>query len=82
MHKTYTVTGTLTDAHTVTLDEALPLTLTKVRLVIEPLSPASQHTYQEVMKEIRTRQLSRGHRPPAREEVDTYLRTERDSWGE
>jgi len=81
MHKTYIVTGTLTDAHTVMLDKALPLTPTKVRLVIEPLLPSSQQTYQDVMAEIRARQLSRGHRPPTRQEVDAYLQAERDSWG-
>jgi hypothetical protein len=80
MHKTYIVTGTLKDAHTVMLDEALPLTPTKVRLVVEPLSPTSQRPYQEVIAEIRARQLSRGHRSPSREEVDAYLRAERDSW--
>jgi len=82
IHNTYIVTGTLTDARTVKLDEALPLTPTKVRLVVEPLSPASQRPYQEVMAEIRARQLSRGHRPPSQEEVDAYLRTEQDSWEE
>ena len=33
----YVVTGTLTDDHTVALDEGLPLGLTKVRVTIEPL---------------------------------------------
>ena len=82
MHNAYIVTGTLTDAHTVTLDEALPLTPMKVRLVVEPLAPASQRPYQEVIAEIRERQRARGHQPLTREEVDNYLRAERDSWGE
>ena len=78
----YVVTGTLTDEHTVTLDEALPLGPTRVRLVVEPLQPTSKRPYVEVIAEIRERQRARGHQPPTREEVDTYLQRERDSWGE
>jgi len=82
MHNAYIVTGTLTDAQTVTLDEPLPLTPTKVRLVVEPLLPASPRRYQEVVAEIRERQRASGHQPANREEVDAYLQAERDSWGE
>jgi hypothetical protein len=82
MHSAYIVTGTLTDAQTVSLDEALPLTPTKVRLVIEPLLATSPRQYQEVIAKIRERQRTRGHKPPTREEVDAYLQAERDSWEE
>ena len=82
MRNAYIVTGTLTDAHTVTLDEALPLTIKKVRLVVEPLSSVVPGSYQEIMATIRHRQQTRGHRPPTRDEVDTYVRTERESWEE
>ncbi|MFC1716771.1 hypothetical protein ACFL6S_24095 [Candidatus Poribacteria bacterium] len=80
MHKVYIVTGTLTDVHTVTLDEALPLKPAKVRLVVELLDGGSQRPYQEVVAEIRERQRIRGYQPATREEVDAYLQTERDSW--
>ena len=76
MHSAYIVTGTLTDAQTVTLDEALPLTPTKVRLVVEPLLSASPRHYQEIITEIRERQHARGHKPPTREEVDAHLQAE------
>ncbi len=80
MGNTYTVTGTLTDDHTVTLDEALPLQPTKVRLVVEPIAPTSNRPYQDVVAEIRKRQQARGHQPLSREEIDTYLRNERNAW--
>ena len=80
--KPFVVTGKLTDEHTVTLDEALPLSPTRVRLVLEPLSPEPRRPYREVMADIRRRQCARGHRPPSREEVDSYLRVERESWGD
>ena len=82
MQNAYRVTGTLTDDHTVTLDEPLPLRPMKVRLVVEPLSPPPRRSYQEVISSIRTRQGARAHKPPTREEVDDDLREERDSWGE
>ncbi|MGH7965410.1 MAG: hypothetical protein ACRERD_26975 [Candidatus Binatia bacterium] len=81
MNNAYIVTGTLLDARTVTLDEALPLTPTKVRLVVEPLSSVSRQSHQEVVAALRTRQQARGHSPPTREEVDRYLQAERESWG-
>jgi hypothetical protein len=82
MQNAYIVTGTLRDAHTVTLDEALPLTPTRVRLVVEPLPPAGPRPYHEVVAAIRQRQRQRGHQPPSREAVDAYLQAERDSWPE
>jgi hypothetical protein len=80
MRNAYIVTGRLTDARTVTLDEALPLESAKVRLVVEPLSPTLPRPYQEVMADIRQRQQARGHQPPLREEVDAYVQSERESW--
>ena len=82
MQNAYIVTGTLTDDHTVTLDEALPLTRMKVRLVVEPIPHKPRLAYQEVISNIRNRQRARGHHPRTREQVDAYLREERDSWGE
>ncbi len=82
MQNAYVVTGTLTDEQTVALDEPLPLKSVKVRLVVEPLPPVAQRSYQEVMADIRREQQARGFQPPTREEVDAYLQAERDSWGE
>jgi hypothetical protein len=80
MQNAYIVTGTLTNERTVTLDEALPLGSTKVRLVVEPLAAAAPLSYQEIMAAIRERQAARAYRPPTKEEVDAYLQTERGSW--
>lgn len=81
MQNAYIVTGTLTNARTVTLDEALPLTSAKkVRLVAEPLLAKSERPYQEIISEIRKRQHDRGHQPSVKEEVDMYLQSERNNW--
>jgi hypothetical protein len=81
MHSAHIVAGTLTATQTVTLDEALPLTPAKVRVVIEPLLSVSPRQYQEDIAKIRERQRTRGHQPSTREEIDAHLQVERDSWG-
>lgn len=80
MQNAYVVTGTLTDDHTVALDESLPLSRARVRLVIEPLPSPPRRPYDEVLAEIRERQLARSYRPPTREEADSDLQAERASW--
>lgn len=80
MHNAYIVTGKLSDARTVTLDEALPLPPERVRLVVEPLTPSGSQPYQRVMAAIRERQAQRDRRPTTREAIDDYLQTERASW--
>jgi hypothetical protein len=80
MKPAYIVTGTLTDEHTVKLDEPLPLAQGKVRLKVEPLVPAPKRPHDEVIAEIWSRQDARGHQPRTREEIDAYIQAERDSW--
>jgi hypothetical protein len=95
MQNAYIITGTVKDKRTLALDEELPGDLTKVRLVIEPLTNENGsdnedqaiHSQQprplmEVMEEIRASQRARGHVPRTAEEVDAYLREERESWGD
>ena len=82
METAYIVTGTLTDDHTVTLDEALPLPQGKVRLSVEPLAATPKRPHDEVIAEIWARQQARGHQPRTREEIDAYLQAERDSWND
>lgn len=80
METTYIVTGTFTDEHTVRLDEALPLAPMKVKLAVEPLVAKASRPHDEVIAEIRDLQKARGHVPRTREEIDTYLQAERNSW--
>jgi hypothetical protein len=80
MAEAFVVTGTLTSAQTVALDEALPLAPTKVRVVAEPLPSTPERPYRQVIDEIRARQRQRGHQPRSKEMVDASLRMERDSW--
>lgn len=80
MSTTFTVTGSLTDERTVALDEALPMTSARVRVIVEPLPEPS--SYAEVLATIRARQLRREHQPPTQAEVDGRIASERADWGE
>jgi hypothetical protein len=81
MTNAYIVTGTLTDAQTVRLDEPLPLPAGKVRVVVEAAAPAvPAQSLRDYLAELRNRQAARGHVPRTREEIDAELRAERESW--
>lgn len=82
MSETYVVNGSLTDARTVALDEAVPISSGRVRVVVESLDVLKPRPYREVMDAIRARQLRRGHQPPSPELVEEMIRVERESWGE
>jgi hypothetical protein len=82
VQQAYVLTGSVADAQTVTLDEALPVREGRVRVVIEVLEPDEKPSYAEVMALIRARQKERGFVPPQRKEVDAYLESERESWDE
>jgi hypothetical protein len=82
VQRAYILTGSVADATTVTLDEAIPVRKGKVRVVIEVLEPDEKPSYSEVMTLIRARQNERGFVPPQRKEVDASLESERESWDE
>jgi hypothetical protein len=77
---TYTVTGTLTNQNTVHLDESLPISATKVRVTIEALQEKRTRPLSEVVAEINQQQQAHGYQPPTSQEIEDYLRQERDSW--
>jgi hypothetical protein len=80
MSETFVVTGSLTDTRTVALDEAVPMSSGRVRVVVERLTSSIPRPYGEVMEGIRDRQRRRGHQPPTREAVDAMIRSEREGW--
>jgi hypothetical protein len=70
----------VTDERTVKLDEALPIKEGKVRVVVEVVEGSGKMSHEEFTAWLRQRQQARGHVPPTREEVDAYLKAERESW--
>ena len=80
MTDTYTATGTLVDGRTVTLNRDIPIPKGKVRVVVKSLEEISKRPVLDVLSDIHKKQNARGHTPPVREQVDTYLQAERNSW--
>ncbi len=81
MTNAYVVTGTLTSATTVELDEPLPVSGGKVRVVVEA-APAAKPDFRQVVHAIWAAQNRRGHVPRTDEEILTQIREERESWGD
>ncbi len=82
MHQAFVVTGSLKDSRTVCLDEPIPLSDGKVRVIVELAEPASKMSHDEFLAWLQKRHESRGHVPRTRDEVDASLRAERESWDE
>lgn len=80
MSQIYQLTGELSDSRTLRLDEPLPATAGKVRVTVELLASPSRPDLKEFMERMWENQRRRGHVPPAKEDVDAYLKGERDSW--
>ena len=72
MTDTYTATGTL--------NREIPIPKGKVRVVVKSLEEISKRPVFDVLSDIHKKQNARGHTPPVREQVDTYLQAERNSW--
>jgi hypothetical protein len=83
MASSYVVNGTLRDNTIVVLDEPIPIGTTRVRLVLEVLSPeSSTGSLRDFLADLRARQTARGHIPRSKEEIDAAIRADRDSWGD
>lgn len=85
MPETFNVTGSLTNNHTVHLDQMMPSVDGPFRIVVEvPAQPETPGTKKESMKEFLERihadQKARGHVPRTVEEIDASINTERNSW--
>ncbi len=82
MQRAYLVMGSLRDSRTIDLDEPIPVSSGKVRVIVEVGDIARKMSHEEYLTWLRNRQEGRGHVPRTREEVDTSLRMERESWDE
>ena len=80
MQQAYVVTGLLSGGRTVALDEALPATAGKVRVVVEMLPSEAPADLASFMKKLWEEQQQRGHVSRTKEAVDADLRDERENW--
>lgn len=82
MSTAYVLNGTVTDPLTLKLSEPVPIPAgstvrVTVNLLGEKPSLAGLDAY---LDDLGKRQAARGHVPLSREEIDDYLRGERESW--
>jgi hypothetical protein len=80
MQQAYVVTGSLTDSRTVRLDESIPFSSGKVRVIVVVAELAQKLSHPEFQAWLIARQEARGQVPHTRGEVDASLRSERESW--
>ncbi len=85
MTNTYVLTGTLTDPQTVKLSEPLPVPPgDELRLTVEVLPTVTptgaKPEILQVIAVVHEQQRQRGHVPPSAEEIQEYLRGEREGW--
>lgn len=83
MNNAYVVTGTLSNCKTLQLDEPLPISTGKVRIMVELVQTVKpKQAWQEVLRKISADQNARGHVPMSTEEVESHIKSERASWGD
>jgi hypothetical protein len=80
MQQAYLVTGSLTDSRTIQLDDPIPVSSGKIRVIVEVADIARKMSHEEFLTWLQNRQETRGHVPCTREDVEACLRTERESW--
>jgi hypothetical protein len=81
--QTYTTTATLSDKRTLLLDSPVPIPAGRVRITVEALPPApSGLEFLARLQTIHASLQASGHQPPTKQEVDSRLQIERDTWEE
>ena len=81
---TLETTGHMIDAHTMYLKDPVPEMNRELSITVRE-KVAEKSNIPDVLatlEKIGESQRQRGHIPPTREEVDAYLKAERDSWGD
>ncbi len=82
MSEVFNLTGTITNEHTIHLDQPFTSASGPVRLVVEvpAKSQEPRESIQEFLAKIQAAQKARGHVPRTVEEIIAYINEERDSW--
>ena len=85
--KPMTTTGTLVDPQTIRFDAPLPANGEAVRVTVTVTvgvrpQPLDGPELLKLMEKIWEEQRQRGYVPMTKEQIDAYLREERESWGD
>lgn len=79
---TIETTGHMIDAHTMHLNDPVPEMNRDLSITVREKAVEMPKDTIAALEWIRESQRKRGHIPPTREEVDAYIKAERDSWGD
>jgi hypothetical protein len=80
MTRNYTVMGTIIDGKTITLDEPIPLSAGRVKMVVEELAFEQVSSLEDFLEKLQRRREGRNYVPRSREEIDRALQEDRDGW--
>lgn len=81
MQNAYVLTGNFKSPNLIELDEAIQLSLMKVRVIIEPIEETfSKENFISFFKDLESRQKKRNFSPVSKEEMDNYINEIRDDW--
>jgi hypothetical protein len=81
MSEAYTGVGALSDEKTVVLDQPIQLPPGRVRVIVERITKdGPRENGLDRLYAIRRTLRESGYRPRTREEIDTQIRDERESW--
>jgi hypothetical protein len=84
MEQTFVVNGTVENGQLIHLDEPLPISTKRVSVVVRPALRKDRNgkTLVEWLERIHERRRKLGIKSLTKEEIDAWIKEERDSWGD
>lgn len=84
MEQTYIVNGTVENGQIIHLDEPVPISTKRVSVIVRPALKKERNgkTLVEWLEKIHERRRKLGIKSLTKEEIDAWIKEERDSWGD
>ena len=84
MENAYIITGTVENGQLIHLDESLPISTKRVSVIVKPVSREGRNgkTLFAWLNQIHERRTKLGITSLSKEEIDSWIKEQRDSWGE
>ena len=84
MEQTYVATGTVENGQFIRLDAPLPITVARVSVIVRPSLKKDRNgkTLIEWLKKIHKRREKLGIKSLTKEEINAWIKEERNRWGD
>jgi hypothetical protein len=85
MERVYVVTGTVENDQLIHLDKPLPITSKRVSVIVKPAESAKDcngETLFAWLEQVHIRRNEMGVKSLTKQEIDDWIRQERESWGD